>query len=241
MLNVIFPNGGEQFEPGDIVSIQWSSQNVQNIRIDVTTNGGLTWDNISLSVPASQGQFNWLISSQISSTECLIKICDTVNPSICDQSNGYFTIVPSSSITVLSPNGGEVWQIGSVQEINWLSDNVIGVKIDLSLNNGVTWITIADSTPSTGVYIWEVQTSSPSIQCLIKVTDLALATTFDVSDDIFEIETALSLENDFKGIPDNFTLIQNFPNPFNPTTKIYYGILEESFVTFGCSFEMNML
>jgi len=43
------------------MQIQWASQNVQNIKIDISTNSGLTWDNISTSVPASQGQFNWLI------------------------------------------------------------------------------------------------------------------------------------------------------------------------------------
>jgi len=46
---------------------------------------------------------------------------------------------------------------GSVQDIKWLSDNVLDVKIDLSLNNGVTWTTIVDSTPSTGIYNWVVQ------------------------------------------------------------------------------------
>ena len=34
-----------------------------------------------------------------------------------------------------------------------------------------------------------------------------------------------------KGIPENFTLHQNIPNPFNPVTKIYFDVSKRSFVS----------
>jgi hypothetical protein len=37
-------------------------------------------------------------------------------------------------------------------------------------------------------------------------------------------------EEDNQSIPDDYTLGQNFPNPFNPETKIRYSIPNESFV-----------
>ena len=44
------------------------------------------------------------------------------------------------SITVTSPNGGEIWPIGSVQNISWTSSGLTGnVKIEVSRNGGTSW------------------------------------------------------------------------------------------------------
>ena len=37
-------------------------------------------------------------------------------------------------------------------------------------------------------------------------------------------------ENDESAIPDNYALFNNYPNPFNPSTKIKYSIPEETYV-----------
>jgi len=43
--------------------------------------------------------------------------------------------------------------------------------------------------------------------------------------------TVLSVNNTYSGIPTTFTLENNFPNPFNPSTTIQYGIAQASHVT----------
>jgi hypothetical protein len=133
----------------------------------------------------------------------------------------------TGTITVLSPNGGEVWGIGTEQYITWSSTDVINVKIEYSSNNGATWEIVTESTPSTGIYLWTVP-SIHTIQALVKITNVIDEQINDQSDAPFTIEPTTSAENFQSNIPDQFELWQNYPNPFNPMTTIYYGVPYEA-------------
>ncbi len=90
-------------------------------------------------------------------------------------------------IFVESPNGGEVWQAGSEKEIKWfLVDQFLNVKIDLSLDNGSTWMPVVPSTdgPSRNFSFMFPDTTSDS--CLVRVSDDG-ETTFDLSDNVFSL------------------------------------------------------
>ncbi|MDZ7623106.1 MAG: hypothetical protein U5J96_01480 [Ignavibacteriaceae bacterium] len=53
----------------------------------------------------------------------------------------------NSTIEILTPNGGEELTPEIYFNITWKSINVINVKIELSINNGASWIVLVDSCP----------------------------------------------------------------------------------------------
>ncbi len=96
-----------------------------------------------------------------------------------------------ASIQVTKPNGGEVWYINQHKLIEWTSNNLNNVKIELSTNNGANWNLIANNVSAqAGSYEWIV-TGPTSEQCLIKISSMENPNVFDVSDNSFSIRNEL--------------------------------------------------
>jgi len=136
-----------------------------------------------------------------------------------------------SSLTVQSPNGGEVWAVGETEEITWTDVNIYNVKIELSKDNGTSWSTIVETAPNTGTYSWLVESTVSSTQCLIRITNVDDGLVYDVSDAVFTITIPNGVEEFENGTPTEFYLSQNYPNPFNPVTSIKFQVPEVSLVT----------
>jgi hypothetical protein len=97
-----------------------------------------------------------------------------------------------------------------------------------SLNNGASWITIVDSTLSTGNYSWVVASPQPSHQCVIRISDITNENIADQSNNVFIIDDTSNENAELSNIPESYELLQNYPNPFNNSTTIYYGLPNES-------------
>jgi len=101
--------------------------------------------------------------------------------------------MPTATIILTSPNGGENWQAGSTQTITWTSTNVSNVKIEYSTDNA-TWNIISSSYPaSTGSYAWTIP-NIPSTQCKVRISDLTNPNTVaDQSDNGYTIAPGSSI------------------------------------------------
>ncbi|MDD8012287.1 MAG: hypothetical protein PHX05_02280 [Acidobacteriota bacterium] len=106
------------------------------------------------------------------------------------QSSGqlYLATTPDScgSLTVTSPNGGEIWTGNDSRIITWSSTGAVGnVNIDCSTTNGSTWYPVAINTENDGSFTWTVP-NAPSTSCLVRVQEVDGSPT-DTSDAVFTI------------------------------------------------------
>jgi Leucine-rich repeat (LRR) protein len=170
-ITVTSPNGGEIWEAGATQAITWSAINIEgNVIIEYSTDGGEPWQEIA-STPVNDCSYNWTVPDS-PSDNCLVRISSgTSDDSPSDTSDEVFSIVSPSSanITVISPNGSEIWEVGSIHEITWTSYGFAGeIKIEYSIDNRYSWTTIVTSTDNDGSYNWIVP-NNPSENCFIRI------------------------------------------------------------------------
>jgi len=194
VFTVTSPNGGETWASGTAYNITWTLANAPSgyLNLYYSTDAGVNWTNITY-VSASTNSYSWTPTSGINSTQCRIKVQDYYDSNVYDISNANFTITsPTPTITVTTPNGGEVWQSNTYSNIYFTATNTLSGYVNLyySIDGGVTWVYIAYASASQGYYQWYTSNIS-SNNCLIKIEDYSNAAYFDVSNAVFAIQGAL--------------------------------------------------
>ncbi len=197
-ITVTTPNGGEQWFIGDSENITWDTENAGGyVKIELYLAGSFV-GTISNST-SNNGYYLWTIPAWCaSSVYYKVKITDTSNSLTYDYSNNNFSITGVPEIIVISPNGGESWEIGSSHTINWTGEN-IGNNVKIQLwENGSNYITIINSTYNDGNYTWSIPESvEPSTQYKLKINDTSDASIYDFSDDTFSLYSPGWPEFDF--------------------------------------------
>jgi hypothetical protein len=127
------------------------------------------------------------------------------------------------AVAVTSPNGGEVWDAGSVHAVTWTAlDNVgvTSVSILLSLDGGLTYDdTLATGEANDGDYAWTVDTeAAPAARIKVIAHDGAGNAGADASDGNFEVHEGAA------GIPSHLVITGTTPNPFSRHAMIKFGL-----------------
>ncbi|MHB8095283.1 MAG: Ig domain-containing protein [Candidatus Aminicenantales bacterium] len=87
---IISPNGGEVWTAGSVQTIVWDApDDVAGVRIDLTTDGGRTFQSVAASAPNS-GRFAWQVPDG-AAPACFVRVSD-VRGELADASDGAFTI-----------------------------------------------------------------------------------------------------------------------------------------------------
>lgn len=148
-VTVIKPNGGEIFYWFTEDTIKWvatDNAGVTSVDLLYSTNGGSTYPNTIATGEANDGVYIWSIPFK-NSTNAKVKVIahDRGGNSANDTSDNVFTITPDTvppQVTVVRPNGGEIFYIGTKDTIRWIAtDNVRidSVSILYSIDGGTTF------------------------------------------------------------------------------------------------------
>ncbi|MGO4817030.1 hypothetical protein, partial [Flavobacterium sp. W22_SRS_FP1] len=152
-------------------NIQWTSSTVSGYyNIYYSVDSGATWTTIATSYQTISGSFPWTVPN-VSSVNAKIKITDAQNENVLDISDNVFII--DGALILLYPKGGENFIAGN--QINLIYEyavSVLNVKIEYSVNDGVTWQVITNSTTANGSYSWTVPNIPNSNLTKLRITDL---------------------------------------------------------------------
>jgi len=199
VVTVTAPNGGETLAAKDTTQITWSSARFdQPVSLYLSLDGGATWSEIAAG-QSNTGSWTWIVPKTLSDS-CLIKVKAADAEIPVDLSDALFHIVRPAgeepSLTLTAPNGGESFEAGRVETIEWISEYLTGhMALLFSADSGRTWSEFATGLPAAGAYEWTIPATA-SEQCLIKVADSATGAIVDLSDAPFSISA----------LPQNFAL-----------------------------------
>lgn len=103
LLTLTYPNGGENFCPNANVGIQWTASGFNNAKIELSSDGGVSYPTNIATVPASSSNYSWTIpANQPIGTQYKIRISDADDATTKKESNGNFAVAALTQI-VLQP------------------------------------------------------------------------------------------------------------------------------------------
>jgi hypothetical protein len=202
-VRVVTPNGGEGVFAGEVYKIRWASQTTDYVKLEYSTDGGLTWTQIIDRIAAYLGSYDWTVPD-VATSQALVRVTNVERPRYSDQSDAMFSIL-KTNLQVLYPNGGEKFDLNQPITVSWASRNSTTLRLEFSRDNGATWQVIAPSIPAADGSYTFTPNAIPSKTALVRLVDVDREYVQDRSDAPFEIMTAKSISVLSPGEGDQLT------------------------------------
>ena len=229
------PNGGEVWAISSGHNVTWTATDnvgVTSVTLVLSKDGGSAFPDTLAKGLANSGTYLWTVPTSPTTTARIKAVAyDAAGNSGSDMSDANFQILDATAptATVSTPNGGEVWEIGTAYSVAWTAtDNiaVTTVTLVLSRDGGVTFPdTLAKGEANDGAYSWTVS-GARTLAARIKVIayDAAGNSGSDVSDADFQIYDPASGVPAGDEIPDHLVIEGTMPNPSSDRTIVRFGL-----------------
>ncbi|MFA5146887.1 MAG: hypothetical protein WC515_05925, partial [Candidatus Omnitrophota bacterium] len=201
---VISPNGNENITVNTTHIIQWKTRGtyIQPILLQYSIDNGSNWTDIDTAFAGGDDEvknYSWSVPNNITDV-AKVRVLTQENVStidVTDISNATLKII--GNVSIVQPNGGQIWYYNDSQQITWNSKGTFPVRIEYSNDSGVSNWTVVNNTftsnPGFNAYNWTIPDDN-SESCLVKVSDnrtvfQALAT--DTSNATFSIRPVIDV------------------------------------------------
>lgn len=199
------PVGGEILTPGATETILFSVTDADGgpgdltIALDYSTNGGSAWTEIASGLPYT-GSHDWTVPD-VATTQGRVRVRAFDGAAEGSASSpADFTIQANEipTVSILSPNGGELLEAGASTTIVYTADDAdagpedLRLTFEYSIDAGANWIVIAADRPDVGSQQWTLPDLT-STRAMVRATASdGSATASDVSDAVFTIAQTIS-------------------------------------------------
>jgi hypothetical protein len=176
---------------GSDQAISWLTGGVNgDVIVELSRDNGSSWSEIGRT---SSTTLNYTEVAAPATSQGKLRIRSASNPALSDISDGNITItVPTLSVT--SPNGGEVLDIGVASTISWTAPGMpanTNLKIELSRDGGTSWQTLDPAAPNAGSFAYTPLSNHSSTQARIRISAATEPTITDTSNANFAIVAQL--------------------------------------------------
>jgi hypothetical protein len=120
------------------------------------------------------------------SDSVLVRVVNVERPRVADVSDHIFSI-KHARVGVLSPNGGEAYELSQPIVVNWRQNDIDALNIEYSPDYGATWKILATSVPAAAGSCSVTPPAVPTRLALIRLTDAAHDWVSDISDRPFRV------------------------------------------------------
>lgn len=196
-VNVVAPNGTENWVQGSAYSIQWAYTGSPGSTVNIEV---LRGPSVMAVIPGISigsgglGSFNVTIPySTPVGTDYRIRVTSTSIPAYTDTSDGPFSINPA--ITVMSPDGGENYPIGTLLPMGWTYSNDPGSMVKIEVLKGESVLKTITAIPlgsgGSGWYNVTIPASTPlGSDYTIRISSTSYAACTDTSNGPFSISAS---------------------------------------------------